>query len=193
MKSAFRFTAIRRRATSFSLSANSSAATQEGEISFCAYNTGVGWRNIIEKMHMTATLSKWYEEKGRHEITAGDKSVNLTLRFRRQDGPGRGQYLPTREAAPALADNKEHTLVLKMEDVNKLRQHDLDDAGIAKTAREEKTRARDLKAKDAEMAKLYREDVLGEKPLEGFVHLGAIAPAAPKAAPKEKEVGSFGD
>src|SRR6266853_1361852 len=25
-------------------------ATQEGEISFCAYNTGVGWRNIIEKM-----------------------------------------------------------------------------------------------------------------------------------------------
>src|ERR1039458_5229350 len=37
-------------------------ATQEGEISFCAYNTGVGWRNIIEKMHMTATLTKWYEE-----------------------------------------------------------------------------------------------------------------------------------
>src|SRR5579871_2205570 len=32
-------------------------ATQEGEISFCAYNTGVGWRNIIEKMHMTATLT----------------------------------------------------------------------------------------------------------------------------------------
>ena len=24
-------------------------ATQEGEISFCAYNTGVGWRNIIER------------------------------------------------------------------------------------------------------------------------------------------------
>ena len=32
-------------------------ATQEGEISFCAYNTGIGWRNIIEKMHMTATLT----------------------------------------------------------------------------------------------------------------------------------------
>src|SRR5947199_1296173 len=29
-------------------------ATQQGEISFCAYNTGIGWRNIIEKMHMTA-------------------------------------------------------------------------------------------------------------------------------------------
>jgi hypothetical protein len=24
-------------------------ATQEGEISFCAFNTGVGWCNIIEK------------------------------------------------------------------------------------------------------------------------------------------------
>ena len=29
--------------------------TQMGEISFCAYNTGVGWRNIVEKMHQTAT------------------------------------------------------------------------------------------------------------------------------------------
>jgi len=52
-------------------------ATQEGEISFCAYNTGIGWRNIIEKMHMTATLTKWYEENGRHEIFAGGKRVNL--------------------------------------------------------------------------------------------------------------------
>src|SRR5579884_3291009 len=50
-------------------------ATQEGEISFCAYNTGVGWRNIVEKMHMTATLTKWYEEHGRHEIFAGGKKV----------------------------------------------------------------------------------------------------------------------
>ena len=52
-------------------------ATQEGEISFCAYNTGIGWRNIIEKMHMTATLTKWYEEHGRHEIFAGGKNVQL--------------------------------------------------------------------------------------------------------------------
>ncbi|HWP84733.1 MAG TPA: radical SAM protein, partial [Terriglobia bacterium] len=52
-------------------------ATQEGEISFCAYNTGIGWRNIIEKMHMTATLTKWYEEHGRHAIYAGGKSVPL--------------------------------------------------------------------------------------------------------------------
>jgi hypothetical protein len=26
-------------------------ATQQVEISFCAYNTGIGWRNIIEKTH----------------------------------------------------------------------------------------------------------------------------------------------
>ena len=52
-------------------------ATQEGEICFCAYNTGVGWRNIIEKMHMTATLTKWYEEHGRHEIFAGGKKVGM--------------------------------------------------------------------------------------------------------------------
>src|ERR1700733_914007 len=50
-------------------------ATQEGEISFCAYNTGIGWRNIIEKMHMTSSLTKWYEEHGRHEIFAGGKKV----------------------------------------------------------------------------------------------------------------------
>jgi hypothetical protein len=38
----------------------------------------VGWRNIIEKMHMTATLTKWYEEHGRHEIFAGGKKVGMS-------------------------------------------------------------------------------------------------------------------
>ncbi len=52
--------------------------TQEGEISFCAYNTGIGWRNIIEHMHQNATVAKWYEEHGRHEIFAGGKEVPLT-------------------------------------------------------------------------------------------------------------------
>jgi len=28
-------------------------------------------------MHMTATLTKWYEEHGRHEIFAGGKAVGL--------------------------------------------------------------------------------------------------------------------
>jgi uncharacterized radical SAM superfamily Fe-S cluster-containing enzyme len=156
-------------------------STQEGEISFCAYNTGVGWRNIVEKMHMTATLTKWYEEKGRHEIIAGGKKVNLV--------------------------STEHSLILDPVAVAAGIQHDLDDKGIAKTAREEKIRKRNEEivkkaAEDAKMAKLYREVVLKEKPIEaGFVPvsmLGGIQPAAPKAAPvvvKEtrEEVGSFGD
>ena len=51
--------------------------TQLGEISFCAYNTGAGWRQIIEEMHQTATLADWYRDKGRHPIYAGGKSVPL--------------------------------------------------------------------------------------------------------------------
>jgi uncharacterized radical SAM superfamily Fe-S cluster-containing enzyme len=51
--------------------------TQEGEISFCAYNTGIGWRNIIEHMHQNATVAQWYKEHGRHEVFARDKEVSL--------------------------------------------------------------------------------------------------------------------
>ena len=111
-------------------------ATQEGEISFCAYNTGVGWRNIIEKMHMTATLTKWYEEHGRHEIFAGGKKVGL--------------------------DTTAHSLQLDAEAVNKGKQTDLDDLGIAKTAREEKLRARKVQVENEKMAELYRQVVLKE-------------------------------
>ena len=87
--------------------------------------------------------------------------------------------------------------MLRAEDVNKRRQHDLDDLGIAKTAREEKKRARDAKQKEdaenAQMMAMYNEHVLGEKPTPGMVPLSAIAPAAPKAVEKKEEVGSFGD
>jgi uncharacterized radical SAM superfamily Fe-S cluster-containing enzyme len=51
--------------------------TQEGEISFCAYNTGVGWRNIIENMHQNATVARWFKEHGRHEVFAANKDVPL--------------------------------------------------------------------------------------------------------------------
>jgi uncharacterized radical SAM superfamily Fe-S cluster-containing enzyme len=51
--------------------------TQEGEISFCAYNTGVGWRHIVEKMHATATVAQWYRQKGRHRVYAKNQSVEL--------------------------------------------------------------------------------------------------------------------
>jgi uncharacterized radical SAM superfamily Fe-S cluster-containing enzyme len=52
--------------------------TQEGEISFCAYNTGIGWRNIIEHMHQNATVAQWYKEHGRHEVFARGKEVGLS-------------------------------------------------------------------------------------------------------------------
>ena len=49
--------------------------TQEGEISFCAYNTGVGWRQIIENMHKTANLADWYQEHERHPVYAAGHNV----------------------------------------------------------------------------------------------------------------------
>jgi uncharacterized radical SAM superfamily Fe-S cluster-containing enzyme len=144
-------------------------ATQEGEISFCAYNTGVGWRNIIEKMHMTATLTKWYDEHGKHEIFAGGKSVPL--------------------------NSREHAMVLRDDLVTLEEQHDLDKLGIAKNAREEKTRARDSKLREQQeherMMKLYKQHVLQEQPGPDLVQIG-IAPA-PKPQEEREEVGSFGD
>ncbi len=148
-------------------------ATQEGEISFCAYNTGVGWRNIIEKMHMTATLTKWYEEHGKHEIFAGGKRVPL--------------------------ERVDHSLVLREDIITNEVQHDLDRLGIAKTAREEKIRARDAKLREqqenARMAKLYREHVLKEPPAPAnMVRLEEIQPAVAVPPVEEREeVGSFGD
>jgi uncharacterized radical SAM superfamily Fe-S cluster-containing enzyme len=133
-------------------------ATQEGEISFCAYNTGVGWRNIIEKMHMTSTLTKWYEEHGRHEIFAGGKKVSID----HQD---------------------KYELTLNEADVNAAANDTFDKNGIARNAREEKIRARDAKmkldAENARMAKLYRKEILGEQEQPGFISLNEIKPAAP--------------
>jgi hypothetical protein len=128
--------------------------TQQGEISFCAYNTGIGWRNILEKMHMTATLTKWYEEHGRHEIFAGNKNVPLT--------------------------SKDHSLVLNAEAVAKGAQTDLDELGIAKNAREEKLAARKKTSNmtpeeirhHMEMERLYRQEVLKEQPTIQIQGLG---------------------
>ena len=68
-------------------------ATPMGEISFCAYNTGVGWRKIIEEMFQTATLAEWYKTNGRHEVYARGRNVPLpTLP---------GQIVPTLPLTPA--------------------------------------------------------------------------------------------
>ena len=95
--------------------------------------------------------------------------------------------------------NLNHSLVLKDEIVTNEVQHDLDKLGIAKTAREEKIRARDQKQKNdpaynARMAALYREVVLKEKtptseggfiPLNALKNNGGIAPAP--SAPEVSE------
>jgi tetraether lipid synthase len=86
--------------------------TQEGEISFCAYNTGIGWRNIIENMHQNATVAKWYQEHGRHEIFANNHSVKLDdqahrLNVNAQDS-GRGRE---KSALPQTA--KEEQAVMR--------------------------------------------------------------------------------
>lgn len=108
-------------------------------------------------MHTTATLTKWYEEHGRHEIFASGRQVALEC--------------------------KEHSLTLNEEHVQAGRNTTLDDQGIAKTAREEKLRARDANAKmkqeaeNARMVALFRQHVLGEKVPEvgGFVSLESLA------------------
>jgi hypothetical protein len=144
-------------------------------------------------MHMTATLTKWYEEHGRHEIFAGGKKVKM--------------------------EDETHSLLLRDDIVTTELQHDLDNLGIAKNAREEKKRARDAKAAsgsglpasatpvsselpvigqhrgpvkndeayNARMAAMYREVVLKEKPAQsqdGFIPLGALIKPAGATAPK---------
>jgi hypothetical protein len=49
-----------------------------GEISFCAYNTGVGWRQIVEYMYQNAKVADWYKEHGKHAVYANpNKAVPL--------------------------------------------------------------------------------------------------------------------
>jgi uncharacterized radical SAM superfamily Fe-S cluster-containing enzyme len=52
--------------------------TQEGEISFCAYNTGVGWRQVVEKMYASATVADWYKAHGRHPVYAKNQTLSLS-------------------------------------------------------------------------------------------------------------------
>jgi hypothetical protein len=117
-------------------------------------------------MHMTSTLTKWYEEHGRHEIFAGGKKVGLDT-----------------------ADK--YDLVLNQEHVDSAANDTCDKSGIAKNAREEKIRARDAKlkqdAENARKAKLYRKEILQEPDAPaGFISLGEIKPAT-TPAPKVEE------
>jgi hypothetical protein len=71
-------------------------ATQQGEISFCAYNTGVGWRKIVEMLHRSASTAEWFRTRGRHPIYAGGKSVPL-----------QGHPVPLLRVAPAAGRDRQ--------------------------------------------------------------------------------------
>ncbi len=108
-------------------------ATQQGEISFCAYNTGIGWRKIIENMYKNATVAQWYKEHGKHDIYAKGKAVSL--------------------------EAYDHSLVIDAEDAARVRQVDHE---VPNTAAEENRARRraDFLKEEARVRKIYEELVL---------------------------------
>ncbi len=128
-------------------------ATQQGEISFCAYNTGVGWRQIIENMHKNATVAEWYKNHGKHEIYAKGKNVNL--------------------------QSFEHSLKIDTEDAARVRhlEHDIP----VTAAEEERARRKKAYEEQAKVRAIYEELVL-KKPQPTVVQIGTVSDIA-KAVP----------
>jgi len=128
-------------------------ATQQGEISFCAYNTGVGWRQIIENMHKNATVAEWYKTHGKHEIYAKGKSVNL--------------------------QSYEHSLKIDADDAARVRhlEHDIP----LTAAEEERARRKKAYEEQAKVRAIYEELVL-KKPQPTVVQIGTVQDIA-KAVP----------
>ncbi|HEV2176404.1 MAG TPA: radical SAM protein [Terriglobia bacterium] len=122
-------------------------ATQQGEISFCAYNTGIGWRNIIENMYKNATVAEWYKTHGKHEIYAKGKEVNL--------------------------EAYETSLKISAEDATRVREREHD---IPMTAAEE-DKARRKAAWEAKQARELYEELVLKKPKPELVQIGAPLPA----------------
>jgi uncharacterized radical SAM superfamily Fe-S cluster-containing enzyme len=123
-------------------------ATQLGEISFCAYNTGIGWRKIIENMYKNASVAEWYKTHGKHAIYAKGKSVEL--------------------------DTTQHSLTVNAEDAARVRtlEHD-----VPLTAAEEE-KARRKAAWEAQQAAQVRkvyEDIVLQKLPSDLVQIGAAA------------------
>jgi len=121
-------------------------ATQQGEISFCAYNTGIGWRKIIENMYKNATVAQWYKTHGKHEIYAKGKKVDL--------------------------QSYEHSLRIDAEDAARVRhlEHDIP----LTAAEEDRARRRQALEEAAKVRKIYEELVLKKQP-ESVVQIGSVA------------------
>ena len=133
-------------------------ATQQGEISFCAYNTGIGWRKIIENMYKNATVAQWYKEHGKHEIYAKGRAVSL--------------------------DAYEHSLVIDADDAARIRSVDHDVPITAAEENRARRRAEFLK-EEARVRKIYEELVLKQAQPE-VVQIGSltdIKKATPSVAP----------
>jgi uncharacterized radical SAM superfamily Fe-S cluster-containing enzyme len=117
-------------------------ATQEGEISFCAYNTGIGWRKIIENMHKNATVAEWYRNHGKHEVYAKGKKVNL--------------------------ESYEHSLLVNAADAARVRQR----GNGPQTAAEEERLRKQAAREAAEVRKMYEELVLKKAAEPQLVQIG---------------------
>ncbi len=123
-------------------------ATQQGEISFCAYNTGIGWRKILENMYKNASVAEWYKTHGKHAIYAKGKSVEL--------------------------DTKQHSLTVNAEDAARVRnlEHDVP----LTAAEEEKARRKAAwEAQQATQARKVFEELVLQKPKSDLVQIGAAA------------------
>jgi hypothetical protein len=118
--------------------------TQEGEISFCAYNTGIGWRKIIENMYKNATVAQWYKTHGKHEIYAKGRAVDLS--------------------------SYEHSLKINPEDAARVRPKEHD---TPMTAAEEDRLRRKAAVQAAEVRRIYEEMVL-KKPQAPVVQIGSV-------------------
>jgi 7,8-dihydro-6-hydroxymethylpterin dimethyltransferase len=128
-------------------------ATQQGEISFCAYNTGIGWRQIIENMHKNATVAEWYKTHGKHEIYAKGKKVNL--------------------------ESYEHHLKIDSEDAARVRHLEHD---IPLTAAEEDRMRRKKAWEEAAKVRAIYEELVLKKPQPTVVQIGTVSDIA-KAVP----------
>ncbi len=134
-------------------------ATQQGEISFCAYNTGIGWRKIIENMYKNATVAEWYKTHGKHEIYARGKKVQL--------------------------ENYEHSLYVNSEDANRVRERSNDN--VPMTAAEEEKRRRKAAWEAQQARQLYEELVLKKKAPE-LVQIGGAKSAGVEVSATPAEV-----
>ncbi len=136
---------------------------------------------------MTATLTKWYEEHGRHEIFAGGKKVKMDdesplpaaarrsgyqRTAARSGQSGHRQELRAKRRSGRGMRRRHSSQVLGL----RLRQHGDGNSG----RRGHRGPVKNDEAYNARMASLYREVVLKEKPAvaeNGFIPLGALGKA----------------